>query len=505
MSPTTVKEFIPLLAGEVRQLDEGNKARLVELIATADSLKADPDYLRISDIRDLMAWLQVLEGEDFTAALSDMNRTISALPGAPAFGNGEHADKAESSPGSAADAPDAGETPPPETPGPQESAASLELPPTEMPPGFREDHSEDSSLGVLDLDDVDPAGESGQAEPLDVPTEFPKGGDATPLDSAVSAEAHSADEALAASSEPLSDDPLGEFPADETVAPIATTAEPGSGAEDTAAPAFLFDVEAEMVADKIGTEIVVEDSTGIGSMMDMEPGMMNEFVEDALGHLQTIELNFLSLESDPGNLKIIDDIFRPFHTIKGVAGFLGLGLIHKICHEIESLLDDGRKGKIAITGAVSDLVLEVVDFLKEIIPLCKDAENLAAIFDQYKPEADLTINNIAAIRASFAGDTTLDSGGPSLGNILVGNKSLSEQALSSAIKTQEDTGQKLGEILIQQQGIKPVEIARALREQKAAQAAKGSDAPPPRNLQPPRPVPPAVPIPSGSEFNCWIN
>ena len=112
-------------------------------------------------------------------------------------------------------------------------------------------------------------------------------------------------------------------------------------------------------------EPAVPDDEQLGGM-DQE--LYAEFVDEALAHLQTIELNILSLETDVGNSAIINSIFRPFHTIKGVSGFLGLTEINELCHDAENLLDDARKGTLEISGVVSDLVLETVDLLKEMIP-----------------------------------------------------------------------------------------------------------------------------------------
>lgn len=52
---------------------------------------------------------------------------------------------------------------------------------------------------------------------------------------------------------------------------------------------------------------------------DME--ILIDFVSEANDNLDTIEVNLIELEQDPSNMDIINDIFRPFHTIKGVSGF----------------------------------------------------------------------------------------------------------------------------------------------------------------------------------------
>jgi two-component system, chemotaxis family, sensor kinase CheA len=88
------------------------------------------------------------------------------------------------------------------------------------------------------------------------------------------------------------------------------------------------------------------------------------FVEEAREHVEAIEAAVLEVERCPDDAARIDDLFRPFHTIKGMAGFLNLRDIGGLTHEVETLLDQGRKGKRTVTTGVIDLVLSVVDVLK---------------------------------------------------------------------------------------------------------------------------------------------
>jgi hypothetical protein len=53
-----------------------------------------------------------------------------------------------------------------------------------------------------------------------------------------------------------------------------------------------------------------------------DPEMADLFLAEALDHLGTIEAALLALDERPGDVKLLNDIFRPFHTIKGNAGAL---------------------------------------------------------------------------------------------------------------------------------------------------------------------------------------
>ena len=95
-----------------------------------------------------------------------------------------------------------------------------------------------------------------------------------------------------------------------------------------------------------------------------DPELLSDFVLEAREHLAAIENLSLALEQDPGNAEAIHSIFRAFHTMKGLAGFLELHAVREVSHEVESVLDLARNGKLSITPRVIDVVLESADFLK---------------------------------------------------------------------------------------------------------------------------------------------
>ena len=100
--------------------------------------------------------------------------------------------------------------------------------------------------------------------------------------------------------------------------------------------------------------------------------LLSGFIDEAFEHLESIEVNVLELEQNPGDLDIINNIFRPFHTIKGVSGFLNLKTINKLAHATENLLDDVRNGKRSMDSDVIDIVLNVGDCLKEMVQNIKE-------------------------------------------------------------------------------------------------------------------------------------
>ncbi len=98
---------------------------------------------------------------------------------------------------------------------------------------------------------------------------------------------------------------------------------------------------------------------------DLELGAI--FVAEALDHLGTIESTVLQLETAPDDGRLLNDVFRPFHTVKGNAGVLGLTSIQEVAHSLETLLDLVRSGRHPMGAAEVDAVLKGVDLLTVMI------------------------------------------------------------------------------------------------------------------------------------------
>lgn len=98
-----------------------------------------------------------------------------------------------------------------------------------------------------------------------------------------------------------------------------------------------------------------------------DPELAGMFFAEALDHLGSIEATVLALETSPGDVKLLNDLFRPFHTIKGNAGALGITSVQEVAHRVENLLDLGRSGKHAIGPAEIDVILKAVDVVTTMI------------------------------------------------------------------------------------------------------------------------------------------
>jgi len=142
--------------------------------------------------------------------------------------------------------------------------------------------------------------------------------------------------------------PLPELPAvcsgpEETSSPATATAPPSSG--DNSAP--------------------TEESFTLNLANDRD--LLREFIDESREHLLIVEQGVLVLEKKPTDSDTLHAVFRAFHTFKGGSGFLNLVPINRLAHELESLLDRSRQGRLAINAEVINLILQGGDTLKRFV------------------------------------------------------------------------------------------------------------------------------------------
>lgn len=99
----------------------------------------------------------------------------------------------------------------------------------------------------------------------------------------------------------------------------------------------------------------------------LDPEIFADFIIEAKEHLETIEPNLLELEKDPEDTSLLNEIFRPMHSLKGASGFLGLNKMNTLAHRAENIMDELRKGTMEATPAIMDVILEATDALRRII------------------------------------------------------------------------------------------------------------------------------------------
>lgn len=105
------------------------------------------------------------------------------------------------------------------------------------------------------------------------------------------------------------------------------------------------------------------------------------FLQEASEQLEILEQGLLRFEKDARNPALVQEIFRAAHTLKGGAGAAGFQEIERLTHVLESLLDEVRSGRRAVTVPLIDRMLEAVDALRQALVAIEndDAEGSAGL------------------------------------------------------------------------------------------------------------------------------
>ena len=100
--------------------------------------------------------------------------------------------------------------------------------------------------------------------------------------------------------------------------------------------------------------------------------LIKEFIAETEEVLEGLDQCFIKLETSPGDLVLINDIFRAVHSVKGSAGFLGFNRLVEVAHQAENILNKLRQKGMQATPEAIDIILESVDVLKRLIKEVKE-------------------------------------------------------------------------------------------------------------------------------------
>jgi len=93
----------------------------------------------------------------------------------------------------------------------------------------------------------------------------------------------------------------------------------------------------------------------------------NSFVEETNERLAELEATLLDLESEPSNVDLVAKAFRALHTIKGASAMFGFDSVASFTHELETVFDEIRNGRLSVTQPLIGLALECRDLIRRLL------------------------------------------------------------------------------------------------------------------------------------------
>jgi len=122
----------------------------------------------------------------------------------------------------------------------------------------------------------------------------------------------------------------------------------------------------------------------------------NLFREEAYELLSELETSLLELEERPSDQELIGRVFRAMHTIKGSGAMFGFTDISSFTPEVETIYDQVREGKMAVTPKLVNLSLAARDQIRAML----DASGTGTDIDA--AESARIISELSALRTPEA-------------------------------------------------------------------------------------------------------
>ena len=221
-------------------------------------------------------------------------------------------------------------------------------------------------------------------------------------------------------------------------------------------------------------------------MSDEMQEILNDFLTESNEMLEVLDQRFVTLETDPTNTDLLNEIFRAMHSMKGSAGFLGFNHLVDVAHRGENILNKLRQAEMAVSPAIISVILETVDVIKAIMADIKDSGT-----DSHVPTGaisakldDILNGNLASpspaapapttaapkaeLSAATAPEATPVPPAQTLGEILVDEGLASKEQVFDALTAQQHQPEPktpLGEILLQAKAITERALDQALHKQ----------------------------------------
>ncbi|MDD2670861.1 MAG: chemotaxis protein CheA [Syntrophales bacterium] len=202
-----------------------------------------------------------------------------------------------------------------------------------------------------------------------------------------------------------------------------------------------------------------------GEIVMQDESLVKDFIVESLEYINEIEVNILNLEQNPEDKDFINAIFRPFHSIKGVAGFLNLEKIRDLAHSLENALDRVRNDEWPVTTQLIDIILDGADSLKGMIG------NLKSRMEGSGEEVNVDVTDLMKRLKLMEEDPSKYSAAPAkvkkIGEILVDEGVVEPEALEKVLEdaSRKDPPKRVGEALIEEGKATPKQVSQALRKQ----------------------------------------
>ncbi len=125
---------------------------------------------------------------------------------------------------------------------------------------------------------------------------------------------------------------------------------------------------------------------------------LDDYYAECDEHLVSIRRSLVTLEDEVDTRTVdralLDNLFRSFHTLKGISGMVGLGAAEQLAHHLESYLRELREGTVVLSAPGFEALVAGVSLLENVINARRN--------DQSIPSIDEIVGRLQAVSADSA-------------------------------------------------------------------------------------------------------
>ena len=203
--------------------------------------------------------------------------------------------------------------------------------------------------------------------------------------------------------------------------------------------------------------------------------LLSDFLLEAGEMLSDVDSKLMDLEKYPDDSKLLNEIFRGFHTIKGGAGFLNATELVTLCHLTENLFDKLRNRELTLSAELMDVIFAATAEVRRMFGALQQSlqpgaappemlENLKAALSGKAVSAPAKTKEVSSAKSQPAGPA---AGAFGAAPAMPSPDGVDWDALYNALTGGTDIAAKLGVAR------DPEKIAEAISEEEATNKAFG--------------------------------
>ncbi len=108
-------------------------------------------------------------------------------------------------------------------------------------------------------------------------------------------------------------------------------------------------------------------------------------------HIQKLNASLISLETNPDQTDLIEEIFREAHSLKGAARMMNFSSIEAISHHMETILGKVKNNEVALSTDINDLILKGLDAVESIV------QNISGLGEEGEVDSSDILNDLERV------------------------------------------------------------------------------------------------------------